>query len=102
MVSFVLLLRAYALHGKERVLRATVAFFANARLLAPQVAVDGIALGHFVVAKTLRETHASAVGKFAQQGEHLPLDIGGRALGGIAEENLILDLQAPQLRLKNI
>ncbi len=49
------------------ILRTAIAFFADAGLLAPQVAVNGIALGHFVVAVALGEVHAAAVGKLAQQ-----------------------------------
>ncbi len=94
--------RANSLHGEQRILRAAVAFFANAGLLAPQIAVDGVALSHFVVAVALGKAHASAVGKFAQQGEHLPLDIGGRPLGRIAEVDLILDLQPAELGLEYV
>src|SRR3984957_9432138 len=102
MMGLMFLLGTYSLNGEQRVLRAAIAFFADARLLAPQVAVDGVALGHFVVAKALGKTHASAIGKFAQQGEHLPLDVSGRPLGRVAEENFVLDLQPPQLGLENI
>jgi hypothetical protein len=93
---------ADSLHGEQRILRAAVAFFADARLLAPQVAVNGVALGHFVVAVALGEVHASAIGEFAQQAQYLPLDVSGRALGRIAEVDLVLDLQAAQLRVEYV
>ena len=92
--------RAHSLHGEQRVLRTAVAFFTDAVLLAPQIAVDGIALRDFVVAEALGKTHAAAVAEFAQQGEHLPLDVGRRSLGRVAEINLVLDLQPAQLRVQ--
>src|SRR6185437_7661797 len=64
-----------ALNRKQRILRTAIPFFANSRLLPPQVAVDGIALGQFVEAIALRETQAAAIGELAQQGEYLPLQI---------------------------
>src|SRR5579864_2540119 len=76
-----------ALNRKKGILRAAVAFFANAGLLAPEVGVDRVTLRHFVVAEALGEIHASAVGELAQQREHLPLDVAWRLLGGIAEIN---------------
>src|ERR1700722_16343361 len=87
----------YSLHRKKRVLRAAIAFFADAGFLAPQIAVNRIALRHFVVAVALREAHASAVGKLPQQREYLPLDVGGRALGRITEKHFVFDLQPTQL-----
>src|SRR5579864_3119950 len=91
---------AHSLNRQQGILRAAIAFFADARLLAPQIAVHGVTLGNFVVAVALREAHAATVGKLPQQGQHLPLDIGGRPLGRIAEEYLVLDFQAPQLRIE--
>src|SRR5271157_5071560 len=79
-----------SLDGKQGVLRTAVAFLADAGLLAPQVAVDRVTLGHLVVAIALGETHAAAVGKLAQQGEHLPLDVRGRLLAWVAEIDLVL------------
>src|ERR1700682_4593152 len=81
-----------SLHGKKGILGAAVAFLADAGLLAPEVAVNSVALGHFVVAITLGEVHAAAVGELTQQAQYLPLDIGGRAFSRVAEENLVLDL----------
>src|ERR1700757_2897620 len=57
---------ADSLDRKQGVLRTAVAFLADAGLLAPQVAVDGVALGHFVVAIALGEIHASTIGKLPQ------------------------------------
>src|SRR6266496_2981328 len=72
MLSFVFIFRdANSLNGKNRVLRATIALLADAGLLAPEVAVDGVALRHFVVTIALREIHATAVRKFAEQAEQL-------------------------------
>src|SRR3979490_788305 len=88
----------YALHGQQGILGTPVSLFANAGLLAPEIAVDGIALRHFVVAETLGEVHASAVGKLPQQAQHLPLDVSGRPFCRVAEEDLVLDLQAPRWR----
>src|ERR1022692_3624378 len=102
MRGLMLLFGAHSLHRKKCILRTAVAFFANAGLLAPQVAIDGIALRHFVVAVALGKAHASAVGKLAQQREHLPFNVGGRPLGGIAEINLVLDLQPAQLSLEYV
>ena len=45
--------QAHSLDRKQRVLRTAVAFFANPALLAPEIAVDGIALRNFVVAEAL-------------------------------------------------
>ena len=102
-MRFVLFFRdANTLHREQGVLRTAVSFFADARLLAPKVAVEGIALRHLVIAVALREIHAAAVGEFAQQAEHLPLHVGGWTLGRIAEEDLVLDLQTAQLRVENI
>src|ERR1700674_514738 len=99
-LRFMFLSGTHPLHREQRVLGTTVPFFANAALLAPQVAVDGVALRHFVVAEALLEAHPSAITELAQQAQHLPLDIGGRLLGRIAEINLVLNLEPPQLRLK--
>jgi hypothetical protein len=93
---------ANTLYGKQGILRAAIAFFTNAGFFAPQVALNGIALGHFVVTVALREAHAAAVGKLAYEGYHLPLHVGGWALGGIAEEDFVLDLQPPELRVEKI
>src|SRR5579872_6211529 len=100
MLRLMLLDGTHTLHGQKRVLRATIALFTNARLLPPQVAVDSVALRHFVVAKALLETHPSAIAELAQQAQDFPLDIGGWLLGRIAEIALVLDLEAAQLRLK--
>src|SRR6185295_19472061 len=99
-VNFVLglmLLHPHTLDREQRVLGTAVAFFTNAVLLAPQIAVNGIALRDFVVAEALRKAHAPAVAEFAQQGKHLPLHLRGGALGRIAEINLVLNLQPAQL-----
>ena len=99
-LRFVFLHGTYALHGEQRVLGTPVALFANAAFLAPQVAINGITLRHFVVAEALLKAHPSAVAELAQQAQHLPLDIRGRLLGGVAEINFVLDLEPAQLRLK--
>src|SRR5260370_42369497 len=101
MRRFMSLFRAHALHGERRMRRAACAFFADARLLAPQVAVDGIALRHLVVAEALCEVHATAIGKFTQQGEPLPLDVGGRPLVRVAKKHFVFDLQPPELSLED-
>ncbi len=93
---------ANTLHGEDGVLRAAVAFFANTHLLAPQIAVDGVALGHFVVAIALRKAHAPAVAELADEVRHLPLDFGGRALGRVVEKNLVLDLQPAEVMVEDI
>src|SRR5579872_323220 len=92
--------RAYALHRKKSVLGPAIAFFADAALLTPQVAVNGVALSHFVVTEALRERKFAAIAEFAQQTQHFPLDVSGRLLGRIAEIDFVFDLQSPQLRLK--
>ena len=97
-----LLFGANSLHAEECILRAAVALFADARLLAPQIAVNSVALSHFVIAETLGEAHASTIGKLAQQGEHLPLDISGGPLGRVAEVDFVLDLQPAELGLEHI
>src|SRR5208282_3600714 len=100
---FVLVFRhSNSLHREQSVLRAAIAFFADTRLLAPQVAVNGVTLGHFVVTVTLGEVHAAAVGELAQHAQHLPLNVSGRALLRVAEINLVLDLQTAQLRVENV
>src|SRR6266567_4637431 len=76
-----------ALHRKQSILRAAIALFADPRFFAPQVAVNRVALGNFVVAEALRKAHASAVGEFAQQSQHLPLEIRRWLLLRIAEED---------------
>src|ERR1019366_5214780 len=43
-----------------------------------------------------------AVAEFANQREHFPFDVGGRPFGRIVEENLVLDLQPPQLLIEQI
>jgi hypothetical protein len=91
---------AHALHGEKGVLWATVSFFTNPRLFSPKIAVDGVALRHFVVAIALGEIHTAAIGEFPQQREDLPLDISGRAFGRITEEDLVLDLETAQLRVE--
>src|SRR5437899_11587962 len=91
-------LLAHALDREQRILRPSVALFSNLAFLAPQIAINSITLSHFVVAKTLSETHAAAITEFAEQTENLPLDIRGRLLAWITEVNLVLDLQAPQAR----
>ena len=91
-----------SLNRKQSILRTAVAFLADAGLLAPQVAVNGVTLGHFVVAIALGEIHAAAVGELAQQAQYLPLKVSGRPLLRIAEEDLVLDFQTAQLRVENI
>src|SRR5215831_1815106 len=61
MLGLVFVLLANSLDGKQRVLRPTVTLFPYARLFAPEIAVDGVALRHFVVTVALREIHAAAV-----------------------------------------
>src|SRR5580693_1979282 len=92
--------RTHSLHGKQRVLRTPVALLANATFLSPQVAIDSIALCHFVVPEALLKAHPSAVTKLAQHAEHLPLDIRGGFLGGVAEVDFVLDLEPAQLGFK--
>src|SRR5258708_5496967 len=96
----VVFLESHSRNRKQRVLGAAVSFFANAPLLAPQIAVNCIALRDRVITETLRKTHVGAVGELAQQGQHLPLQIRGRFLLRIAEKYLVLNLQQPQLRLQ--
>src|SRR5437667_7674541 len=93
---------AHALDRKQCILRPSVALFANSAFLAPQIAINSITLSHFVVAKTLSETHAAAITELAQQTENLPLDVRRRLLARIAEVNLVLDLQAPQARVEKV
>src|SRR5580704_18369876 len=100
MLRFISFYRTNSLHRKQRVLRTPVAFLANAAFFAPQVAVDGITLRHFVVAETLRKGQPPAVAEFAQQTQNLPLHVGGRFLGGVAEIDFVLDLEPAQLRLE--
>ena len=95
-----MLFEANALHGEKGILGPAVTFFTNAVLLTPKIAIDGVALRDFVVTEALRETHASAVTEFAQQGQYFPLNIGRGSLGGIAEIDLVLDLQPAQLRVQ--
>src|SRR5581483_5014958 len=101
-VPVLVLLFTDTLHREQSILRTAVAFFANAALLAPEVAVNRITLGHFVITKTLVELHAAAVGKFAQQREYLPFQVGRRLFLRIAEVDFVLDLQPPQVRLEQI
>src|SRR5579859_3867172 len=91
-----------SLHRKQGILRTAIAFFPDSGLFPPQIAVHRISLRHFVVAITLGEVHAAAVGKLAQQAQYLPLDVSGRPLGRVAEIDLVLDLQTPQLRVENV
>src|SRR5271157_2209296 len=93
---------ADALHRENGILRAAVAFLANAHLFSPEIAVDGVTLRHFVVTETLGKAHACSVAEFAEEGEHLPLDVGGRALGRVVEKDLVLDLQPAQLLIEEI
>src|SRR2546427_9032864 len=104
-VNFVLgfmFLLAHALDREQRILRPPVALFANSAFLAPQIAINSITLSHFVVAKTLSETHAAAITEFAEQTEDLPLDVRGRLLAWITEVNLVLDLQSSQVRVEKV
>src|SRR5205807_10005583 len=104
-VNFVLwfmFLLAHALDREQRILRPSVALFANSAFLAPQIAINSITLSHFVVAKTLSETHAAAITEFAEQTEDLPLDVRGRLLAWIAKVNLVLDLQSSQVRVEKV
>src|SRR5580704_9612421 len=93
--------RTHTLHREQRVLRTPIALFANASLLAPQVAIDRIALRHFVVAETLLEAHPSAIAELAQHAQHFPLDIRRRLFGWVAEINFVLDLEPAQLRFEH-
>src|SRR5215469_6175609 len=102
MMRFVLLLFANTLNGEDRVLWAAVALFPDTGFLAPEIAVNGVALRYLVVAIALGETHASPVGELAQKSHDLPLDIRWRTLLGIAEENFVLDLQAAQLSVEYV
>src|SRR5947209_10914471 len=101
-LRLVLIFFAYSLDRENRVLRTAVSFFPDAGLLAPEIAVNRIALRHFVVAIALGEIHASAIGEFPQHRQHLPLDVGGRTLLRIAEKNLVLDLQTAQLGIEYV
>src|SRR5437660_5009666 len=95
-------LLAHALDREQRILRPPVALFANSAFLAPQIAINCITLSHFVVAKTLSETHAAAITEFAEQTEDLPLDVRGRLLAWIAKVNLVLDFQSSQVRVEKV
>src|SRR4051812_5430066 len=96
-LRLVLAFLPHSLNGKDGILGTAVAFLANAGFFAPEVAIDSIALGHFVVAIALREIHAAAIGEFPQQSQHLPFGVVRGPLGWIAEEDLVLDLQTTQL-----
>src|SRR5256885_1026884 len=85
-LRLVLIFFPYSLNRQNRVLRTAVSFFPDAGLLAPEIAVNRVALRHFVVAIALGEIHASAIGEFPQHRQHLPLDVGGRTLLRIAEK----------------
>ena len=100
MLRFALFADAHALHRKQRILRPAIALFANPHLLAPQVALNRVALRHLVVLEALRKTQPRAVAELANEREHLPFDVGGRPFGGIVEENLVLDLQPAQLLIE--
>ena len=103
LVLGLVLFRSKSLDRKDRIYWATIPFFPDARFLAPQIAVNGIALRYLVVPKALRKAHAAAaIGELAQCGKHLPFKVGRRLFLWIIEENLVLDLQPPQVRLKHI
>ncbi len=93
---------ADSLNGEQRILRAAIAFFTDAALLAPEIALDRIALRHFVVTIALGEAHPRAVAEFADQGKDFPLHVGGWSFRGIIEENLVLDLQPAELLVEEI
>src|SRR5437870_9978463 len=92
-------LLAHALDREQRILRPPVALFTNSALLAPQIAINSVALRHFVVAKRLGETRAAAITEFAEQTENLALDSRPSLLVRTAKVNLVLDRQAPQVRV---
>src|SRR6202158_1106685 len=56
---------AYALHRQERILWPPIALFANPHFLAPQVALNRVALRHLVVLKALRKTQPPAIAELA-------------------------------------
>src|SRR2546430_12478954 len=65
-VFWLMLLRTNSLHREQCILGTTVAFLTDAGFLSPQIAIDGIALGNFVIAEPLRETHSRPIAEFAQ------------------------------------
>src|SRR5207302_6947428 len=65
-VLWLMLLRTNTLHREQCILGTTVAFLTYASFLSPQIAIDGIALGNFVIAEPLRETHSRPIAEFAQ------------------------------------
>src|SRR5215469_18038247 len=101
-MGLLMLFRPDTLHRQQRVLGPAIAFFADARFLAPQIAIDGVTLRDFVITEPLREAQAAAVGELAKQREHLPFEIGRRFLLRIAEEDFVLDFEAAQLRLEKV
>src|SRR5579862_8474167 len=102
MLRFMLGGDAHALYGEDGVGGTAVAFFADTSFFAPEITLDGVALGHLVVSKALGKTQPAAVAELANQRGNLPLDVSRRPLGRIIEENLVLDLQPPQLMVEEI
>src|SRR5262249_11400966 len=99
-MSRLMFLLAHSLHGKQRILGPAIAFFANSALLAPEIAVDRVALRHFVISITLRQVHLAAVRELPKQVQNLPFDIGRRPLCRVVKEDLVLNLQAEEIGTK--
>ena len=99
MVSGFMLPFAHSLNREQSILRPAIAFFANAALLAPKIAINRVPLGHLVVAVALRKVHFGAVGELAEQVQYFPLKVVWRTLGRIAEEDLVLNLEPAKIRV---
>src|SRR5436190_1139883 len=90
-----------ALHRQQRILWTPIAFFANPRFFAPQIAVNRVALRDFVIAETLGKAHpAATIRELAQHCQYLPLQVGWRLLLRIIEKYFVLDLQPTKLRFE--
>jgi hypothetical protein len=58
MLRLAFFFRAHSLYREDGVLRPAVAFFSDPHLLPPEVALNGVALGHLVVSEALRKAQA--------------------------------------------
>src|SRR5581483_8212196 len=99
---FLFLAGAHALDAERGVLRTAIAFFLDLQLLPPQVAEQRVALHDAVVAEALRKGELAAVAELPDERLHAPLGVAGRLLGAAAEEDVVLDLEAPDLLFQDV
>src|SRR5581483_4085567 len=87
----------YTLDREQRVLRTAIAFFFDPELLLPKAVVDGEFLLDRAEFKALAIAQAPTIAELFQCRLDSPLQLGRRLFGASAKEDVVLDLQPPDV-----